>query len=71
MIANIMFFIGYTILVFIIASERVRRLLDIMNKQEEMHDDCVSKLKLRSEQIDMLMETINNLNKQLQEAKQD
>ena len=71
MIANIMFFIGYTILVFIIASERVRRLLDIMNKQEEMYDDCVSKLKLRSEQVDVLMETIDNLNKKLQELKQD
>ena len=71
MIANIMFFIVWTVLVFFIANRRVKELLDIIHKQEERYDDCVSKLKLRSEQVDVLMETINNLNKQLQEIKQD
>lgn len=69
MIANILFFIGYTILVFIIASRRVKELLDILHKQEERYDDCVKKLKLRSEQNDTLLQVIDELNKKLQEAK--
>lgn len=69
MIANILFFIGYTILVFIIANRRVRELLDILHKQEERYDDCVSKLKLRSEQNDTLLQVIDELNKKLQEVK--
>lgn len=69
MIANILFFVGYTILVFILANRRVKELLDIMHKQEERYDDCVSKLKLRSEQNDKLMEVIDELNKRLQEVK--
>ena len=68
MIANILFFIGYTILVFIIASRRVKELLDILHKQEERYDDCVNKLKLRSEQNDTLMKVIDELNKKLQET---
>jgi hypothetical protein len=69
MIANILFFIGYTILVFIIASRRVKELLDILHKQEERYDDCVKKLKLRSEQNDTLLQVIDELNKKLQEVK--
>ena len=69
MIANILFFIGYTILVFILASRRVKELLDILHKQEERYDDCVKKLKLRSEQNDTLMKVIDELNKKLQEVK--
>ena len=71
MIANIMFFIVWTVLVFFIANRRVKELLDILHKQEERYDDCVSKLKLRSEQNDKLMEVIDELNKRLQEARQN
>ena len=67
--ANILFFIGYTILVFILASRRVKELLDILHKQEKMYDDCVNKLKLRSEQNDTLLQVIDELNKKLQEVK--
>ena len=69
MIANILFFIGYTILVFILANRRVKELLDILHKQEEIYDDCVNKLKLRSEQNDTLLQVIDELNKKLQEVK--
>lgn len=69
MIANILFFIGYTILVFILANRRVKELLDILHKQEERYDDCVKRLKLRSEQNDTLMQVIDELNKKLQEVK--
>ena len=69
MIANILFFIGYTILVFIIAGIRIKELLDILHKQEERYDDCVKNLKLRSEQNDTLMQVIDELNKKLQEVK--
>ena len=70
MIANIIFFIIWTVLIFFIANRRVKELLDMFHKQEEGYDDCAKRLKLRSEQVDVLMETINNLNKQLQEAKE-
>ena len=71
MIANILFFIGYTILVFILASRRVKELLDILHKQEERYDDCVKNLKLRGEQNETLMQIIDILNKKLQEVKND
>jgi hypothetical protein len=67
MIANIVFFIGYTILVFILANRRVKELLDILHKQEEGYDDCVNELKLRSEQNDTLLQVIDELNKKLQQ----
>ena len=68
MIANILFFIGYTIIVFIITGRRVKELLDILHKQEERYDDCVKNLKLRSEQNETLMQIIDTLNKKLQEV---
>ena len=71
MISNIIFFIAWTVLVFIVANRRVKELLDILHKQEERYDDCVSKLKLRSEQNDKLMEVIDELNKRLQEVRQN
>jgi hypothetical protein len=71
MIANIMFFVAWTVLVFIIANRRVKELLDILHKQEERYDDCVSKLKLRSEQNDTLMAVIDELNKKLQDVRQN
>ena len=63
MILNILFFIAWTGLVFFIANRRVRELLDIIHKQEERYNDCIGKLKLRSEQNDVLMQTIKILNK--------
>ena len=71
MIANILFFIGYTILVFIISGIRIKGLLDILHKQEERYDDCVKRLKLRSEQNDTLLQIIDELNKKLQEVTND
>ena len=71
MIANIIFFIAWTVLVFFIANKRVKELLDILHKQEERYDDCVSKLKLRSEQNDTLMAVIDELNKKLQDVRQN
>lgn len=62
MILNILFFIAWTGLVFFIANRRVRELLDIIHKQEERYNDCIGKLKLRSEQNDVLMQTIKILN---------
>lgn len=35
MIANILFFVGYTILVFILASRRVKELLDILQSKKK------------------------------------
>jgi hypothetical protein len=71
MIANIMFFVAWTVLVFIIANRRVKELLDILHKQEERYDDCIGKLKLRSEQNDTLMAVIDELNKKLQDVRQN
>ena len=71
MILNILFFMAWTVLVFFIANRRVKELLDILHKQEERYDDCVSKLKLRSEQNDTLMSVIDELNKRLQEVRQN
>ena len=62
MILNILFFIAWTGLVFFIANRRVRELLDIIHEQEERYNDCCDKLKLRSEQNDVLMQTIKILN---------
>ena len=62
MILNILFFIAWTVLVFFIANRRVRELLDIIHEQEERYNDCCDKLKLRSEQNDVLMQTIKILN---------
>ena len=71
MIANILFFIGYTILVFVISEIRIKGLLDILHKQEERYDDCVKNLKLRREQNETLMQIIDTLNKKLQEVTND
>ena len=71
MILNIMFFMAWTVAIFAFANKRNKELLDIMHKQEQRYDDCVSKLKLRSEQNDVLMQTINNLNKQLNDKNEE
>lgn len=62
MILNILFFIAWTAIVFILANFRNKQLLDIVHKQEERYNDCCDKLKLRSEQNDVLMQTIKILN---------
>ena len=62
MILNILFFIAWTAAVFILANFRNKQLLDIIHKQEEGYNECCDKLKLRSEQNDMLMEVIKTLN---------
>lgn len=68
MIGNIIFFMVWTVTIFVLANRRVKELLDILHKQEERYDDCVNKLKLRSEQNDTLMRVIYELNKQIREA---
>ena len=62
MILNILFFIAWTVIVFILANFRNKQLLDIIHKQEEGYNECCDKLKLRSEQNDVLMQTIKILN---------
>ena len=62
MILNILFFMAWTGIIFILANFRNKQLLDIIHKQEERYNECCDKLKLRSEQNDVLMETIKILN---------
>ena len=65
MIINILFFIAWTVVIFALANYKNKRLLDIMHKQEQRYDDCCAKLKLRSEQNDVLMGVIKTLNDKL------
>lgn len=79
MIANILFFIGWTVVVFWFATTRTRKAIEIIKNQEEqlkkakevfeknekIYLECQDKLKLRSEQNDILMQTINNLNNKI------
>ena len=62
MILNILFFIAWTVAIFILANIKNKELLDIIHKQEERYDDCCERLKLRSEQNDVLMGFIKTLN---------
>ena len=62
MILDILFFIAWTAIIFILANFRNKQLLDIMHKQEERYNECCDKLKLRSEQNDILMGFIKTLN---------
>ena len=71
MILNIMFFMAWTVAIFAFANKRNKELLDIMHKQEQRYDDCCDKLKLRSAQNDVLLETIDNLNKQLNDKNEE
>ena len=82
MIANILFFIGCTVVVFWFATTRTRKAIEIIKNQEEQIEkakevfeknekiylECQDKLKLRSEQNDILLQTINNLNNQITEG---
>ena len=79
MISNIIFFIGWTVAILWFATTRTRRAIEIIKNQEEQIEkakqvfeknekiylESVEKLKLRSEQNDILMQTINNLNNQI------
>ena len=65
MIANILFFIGWTVAIFILANKKVKELIEVIHTNEKIYLECEEKLKLRSEQNDILMQTINNLNNQI------
>ena len=65
MVINILFFIGWTVAIFALENYKNKQLLDIMHKQEQRYDECCDKLKLRSEQNDVLMGVIKTLNNQL------
>ena len=79
MIANILFFIVWTVVLFWFATTRTRKAIEIIKNQEEQIEkakevfeknekiylECQEKLKLRSEQNDILLQTINNLNNQI------
>lgn len=78
MIANILFFIAWTVVLFWFATTRTRKAMEIIKNQDEQIEkakqvfeknekiylECQEKLKLRSEQNDILMQTINKLNNQ-------
>ena len=79
MIANILFFITWTVVVSWFATTRTRKAIEIIKNQEEQIEkakevfeknekiylEFQEKLKLRSEQNDILLQTINNLNNQI------
>ena len=82
MVSSILFFIVWTVVLFWFATTRTRRAIEIIKNQEEQIEkakevfeknekiylECQDKLKLRSEQNDILMQTINNLNNQITEG---
>ena len=79
MIANILFFMAWTVVVSWFATTRTRKAMEIIKNQDEqlkkakevfeknekIYLECQDKLKLRSEQNDVLMQTINNLNNRI------
>ena len=67
MVINILFFIAWTVAIFPLANYKNKQLLDIMHKQEQRYDDCCERLKLRSEQNDVLVGVIKTLNDKLNE----
>ena len=62
MIINILFFVAWTVAIFTLANYKNKQLLDIIHKQEQRYDDCCFRLKLRSEQNDVLVGVIKTLN---------
>ena len=68
MILNILFFMAWTVAIFAFANYKNKQLMDIIHKQEQRYDDCCTKLKLRSEQNDVLMSVIKTLNDKLNEG---
>ena len=67
MVINILFFTAWTIVIFAFANYKNKQLLDIMHKQEQRYDECCERLKLRSEQNDVLVGVIKTLNDKLNE----
>ena len=65
MIINILFFIAWTVVIFALANYKNKQLLGIIHKQEQRYDECCDKLKLRSEQNDVLVGVIKTLNDKL------
>ena len=65
MILNILFFIAWTVAIFAFANYKNKQLLDILHKQEQRYDECCDRLKLRSEQNDVLVGVIKTLNDKL------
>ena len=79
MVSSILFFITWTVVVSWFATTRTRKAIEIIKNQEEQIEkakevfeknekiylECQDKLKLRSEQNDILMQTINNLNNRI------
>ena len=68
MIINILFFIAWTVAIFSLANYKNKQLLDTIHKQEQRYDDCCDRLKLRSEQNDVLMNVIKTLNDKLNDG---
>ena len=53
---------------FMFANKKVKELIEVIHTNEKIYIECQDKLKLRSEQNDILMQTINNLNNQITEG---
>ena len=76
MIANILFFVGYTALIMWLLGFKCRDLMKTVDKQnannKKMMAQCEEmseRLKLRINQNDTLLQVIDELNKKLQEVK--
>ena len=67
MIINILFFVAWTVAIFTLANYKNKQLLGILHKQEQRYDECCERLKLRSEQNDVLVGVIKTLNDKLNE----
>ena len=79
MILNILFFIAWTVVVLWFGTTRARKAMEVINELQEVNDrnrkvhaenlknndEMYEKLKLRSEQNDVLMQTIKILNDKL------
>ena len=79
MILNILFFIVWTVIVLWFGTTRARKAMEVINELQEVNDrnrkvhaenlknnaEMYEKLKLRSEQNDVLMQTIKILNDKL------
>ena len=82
MVSSILFFIAWTVVLFWFATTRTRKAIEIIKNQEEQIEkakevfeknekiylEFQEKLKLRSEQNDILLQTINHLNNQITEG---
>ena len=76
MILNILFFIAWTVVILWFGTTRARKAMEVINELQEVNDrnrkvhaenlknndEMYEKLKLRSEQNDVLMQTIKILN---------